>query len=52
MENLVSMIVNNESPSDISDAIKQILYTKSAEKIEELKPQVAASFFGDTYENE
>ena len=50
MESLVSMIVNDESATDISNKIKEILYAKSAEKIEEIKPYVASSFFGDSEE--
>lgn len=46
MEELLTMFASDESPSDISDAIKNILFTKSAEKIEGIKPYVAASMFG------
>jgi hypothetical protein len=46
MEDLVNLIATNQSPSDISDKIKEILYTKSAEKISEVTPQVSASMFG------
>jgi len=57
MEDLVNLIATNQSPSDISDKIKEILYTKSAEKISEVTPQVSASMFGqeddeDEYEDE
>jgi len=58
MEDLVNLIATNQSPSDISDKIKEILYTKSAEKISEVTPQVSASMFGqeddedDEYEEE
>lgn len=47
MNPIVSMIVNDENPSDITDKIKEVLYSKSAENIEALKPYVAASVFGD-----
>lgn len=50
MEEIVNMIVADESAADISDKIKEILYTKAAENIEELKPYVAASVF-DTEED-
>jgi hypothetical protein len=57
MEDLVNLIATNQSPSDISDKIKEILYAKSAEKINEVTPQVSASMFGqevdeDEYEDE
>ena len=34
-------------PSAISDKIKEILYTKSAEKIDAARPLVGAELFGD-----
>jgi hypothetical protein len=57
MEDLVNLIATGQSPSDISDKIKEILYAKSAEKINEVTPQVSASMFGqevdeDEYEDE
>jgi len=41
------MIVADESPSNISDKIKEILFSKSADKINDFKPTVSASVFGD-----
>ena len=57
MEDLVNLIATKQSPSDISDKIKEILYAKSAEKINEVTPHVSASMFGqevedDEYEDE
>jgi hypothetical protein len=46
MEELLAMFANDESPAEISDAIKGMLFTKSAERIEAVKPYVAASMFG------
>lgn len=43
----MDMIVSDESPSQISDKIKDILFSKSAEKIEALRPAVASSLFND-----
>jgi hypothetical protein len=45
MEELMDLLVKDESPSQISDQIKDILYAKSAERIEAIRPQVAASIF-------
>jgi hypothetical protein len=45
MDELMDMIVTDESPSQISDKIKDILFAKSAEKIDALRPAVAASLF-------
>ena len=45
MDNLLDMITSDESPSQISDKIKEILFSKSAEKIEGLRPEVANLIF-------
>lgn len=50
MEELLDMIASDESPSQISDKIKDILFSKSAEKIDEFRPVVASNVFGDTFE--
>tara|TARA_B100000965_G_scaffold333221_1_gene298015 strand:+ start:241 stop:507 length:267 start_codon:yes stop_codon:yes gene_type:complete len=47
MDELMDMITQDESPSGISDAIKDMLYAKSAEKIGAHKDSVANSLFGD-----
>ena len=44
---LMDMITKDESPSQISDRIKDMLFSKSAEKIDAFRPQVANSLFGD-----
>ena len=43
----MDMIAADESPSQVSDKIKDILFAKSAEKIDEFRPNVANSLFGD-----
>jgi hypothetical protein len=46
MDELMDMLVTpDESSSQISDKIKDILFAKSAEKIEGIRPNVAASIF-------
>lgn len=47
MEDLVNMIVSDDSPSQISDGIKNILFAKSAERVDAAKPYVASSLFGE-----
>ena len=47
MDDLINMMVNNESPADISDKIKEILMQKSAENIDIIRPVVANSIFGE-----
>ena len=47
MDDLLDMIISDESPSQISDKIKDILFAKSTEKIDSFRPSVSASLFGD-----
>jgi len=47
MDDLIDLMISNESPSEISDRIKDILMQKSAENIDIVRPVVAASIFGD-----
>jgi len=52
MDDLLDMIVADESPSQVSDKIKELLFAKSAERIDALRPEVAADLFGDFEEEE
>ena len=45
MDDLMDMIASDESPSQISDKIKDILYQKSSERIDQYRPVVATSLF-------
>ena len=45
MDDLLDMIATDESPSQISDKIKELLFAKSAEKIDSFRPDVATSMF-------
>ena len=49
---LMDMIIADESPSNISDTIKDMLYTKSAEKVDAFRPDVATSTFNPAPEAE
>ena len=52
MDELMDMITKDESPSQVSDAIKDALYAKSAERISNHKTAVANSLFGNEPETE
>ena len=52
MESIGQMIMNDESPDAIRDAIINALYTKAAEKVEDAKPYVAANIFDEDEEDE
>ena len=45
MDDLIDMMVADQSPSDISDRIKELLMQKSAQNIETIRPVVASSIF-------
>jgi hypothetical protein len=47
MEELIDLIATQQPASDVSDKIKDILYTKAYEKVDSIRPEVASSLFGD-----
>ena len=49
---LMDMIIADESPSNISDTIKDMLFAKSAEKVDAFRPDVATSTFNPAPEAE
>jgi hypothetical protein len=52
MDDLLDMIIADESPSQVSDKIKELLFTKSAEKIDAFRPSVASNLFDQEEEEE
>ena len=47
MDELMDMMATDESPSQISDKIKDMLFAKSAERVDAFKTDVANGLFGD-----
>lgn len=47
MDDLMDMIAGDESPANISDKIKDLLFAKAAENIDAFRPVVASSMFGE-----
>jgi hypothetical protein len=45
MDELMDLLVTDGSAAQISDQIKDVLFAKSAENIETIRPNVAASIF-------
>lgn len=45
MEDLLDMVVNDESPSQISDQIKNIIFAKAAERVDSFRSDVASNVF-------
>jgi hypothetical protein len=52
MEELIDLIATNGSPAEVSDSIKNILFAKASERIENARPIVADSMFGGSDNNE
>ena len=52
MDDLMDMIASDESPSQISDKIKDLLFAKAAERVDSFKPHAASSLFGEVNSEE
>ena len=49
---LIDMMASDAPSSEVSDAIKNLLYVKSAEKVDAVTPQVAAGIFCEPEEGD
>lgn len=47
MDDLMDMIIGDETPANISDKIKDVLYAKASERVDALRSPVAGTVFGD-----
>ena len=52
MDELLDMIATDASASDISDSIKDTLYSKAAERINSQRPDIATQMFDPTIADE
>ena len=43
---LMDMVLTDGSPEEVSDKIKQILFSKSSRIIDEVRPAIAQTMFG------
>ena len=43
---LVDMMIKGAKPSEVQDAVKDLLIMKAADKVDEMRTQVANSLFG------
>jgi hypothetical protein len=50
--NLIDLVLNDAPAHEISDAIKDVLNAKAADRLEAGRPVVAADLFGDEIEYE
>jgi len=47
MEELIDLIASDGAPADVSDKIKELLYAKAADRVDNTRPQIAAMMFGE-----
>ena len=52
MDELMNLIIADESPSEISDSIKNQLFAKGAARVDALRPAVANAMMGYELESE
>ena len=47
MEDIIDLIATDSAASEITDKLKDILFTKSAERIEAQRPNISGSMFDE-----
>tara|TARA_B100000287_G_scaffold322268_1_gene306194 strand:+ start:554 stop:754 length:201 start_codon:yes stop_codon:yes gene_type:complete len=47
MTDIIDLLIDDDKSSDISDAIKDVLFAKSSARIETLRPSVSSSLFDE-----
>ena len=52
MDELMNLVIADESQSEISDSIKNQLFAKATERVDALKPAVANTMLGYEIESE
>lgn len=52
MEDIINAIATDASASEVSDALKNAIFVKAADKIDALKPNVASAMFDQQVEAE
>lgn len=52
LDKLMDLLATDGTASDVSDEIKNILFTRSAEKIDAMRPEVASTMFAQQAEPE
>lgn len=50
MEDIINLIATDASPAEISDSIKNALFSKAAERVDGMRPLVASTIFNETEE--
>ena len=47
MEDIIDLIATDSAASEVTDKLKDILFTKSAERIETQRPNISVSMFDE-----
>jgi len=47
MEDIIDLIATDSAASEVTDKLKDILFTKSAERIETQRPNISGSMFDE-----
>jgi hypothetical protein len=47
MEELIDLIATDSSASEVTDKIKDLLFAKAAERVDNARPYVASAMFGE-----
>ena len=47
MEDIIDLIATDSAASEVTSKLKDVLFTKAAERIESQRPEIANSVFGD-----
>tara|TARA_B100001057_G_scaffold399039_1_gene409837 strand:+ start:2450 stop:2641 length:192 start_codon:yes stop_codon:yes gene_type:complete len=47
MEDIIDLIATDSAASEVTDKLKDILFTKSAERIESQRPNISGSMFDE-----
>ena len=47
MEEIIDLIATDSAASEVTSKLKDVLFTKAAERIESQRPEIANSVFGD-----
>jgi hypothetical protein len=48
----IDMVANDAPPAEVSDALKQMMFAKSAEFVDAAAPEVAKTLFGEPEEGD
>ena len=51
MEDIIDLIATDSAASDVSAKIKEVLFAKASERIENIRPQVASLMFDNEIED-